>query len=238
MTDWPVRRYESIDSTNEEAKRLARAGTRGPLWITAARQTAGRGRRGREWVSDEGNLFASLLMEAPANAAELCFAAGLAVAETAEAFAPSGKIALKWPNDVLLEGRKLAGILLEQEAGALAIGIGMNLAQHPENTEFPAISLKAASGIAPTPDMVLPRLASAMTAWYEVWRGRGFAPIRTAWLGRAAGLGEVIRARLPQSEVTGVFEYLDQDGALLLREAGGALQRITAADVFFPSMMK
>ncbi len=233
MTDWPVHRYGSIDSTNEEAKRLARAGTQGPLWIVAAEQTAGRGRRGREWVSQEGNLFATLLIDAPANAHQLCFVAGLAVAETIEALAPASKPTLKWPNDVLLQGRKTAGILLEQQGDALAIGIGINLAQHPEKTEFPAISLKAAAGTAPTPDAVLPRLASGWCAWYEVWRAQGFAPIREAWLARAAGLGETIRARLLDGEVVGVFEDLDPDGALLLREAGGSLRRITAADVFF-----
>ena len=240
MTDAavPVRRYDTIDSTNEEAKRLARSSERGPLWIFAKQQTAGRGRRGRVWTSDEGNLFATLLMEAPPNAAELCFVAGLVVAETLETFAPGLKAALKWPNDVLLQGRKAAGILLEMEAGALAIGIGVNLVQHPENTEFPATSLKAVSAAEATPDIVLARLAGLWSTWYEVWRREGLAFIRKAWLARAAGLGEPIRARLSDGEVVGVFEDLDQDGALLLRRPDGVVQRITAADLFFPDALK
>jgi BirA family biotin operon repressor/biotin-[acetyl-CoA-carboxylase] ligase len=238
VTDWPVRHYDSLDSTNEEAKRLARQGEHGPLWIVAREQSAGRGRRGRVWVSDDGNLFATLLLEAPANGPELCFVAGLAVADAVAALAPAEAVALKWPNDLLLAGKKLAGILLEQEGRALAIGIGINLAQHPENTEFPAISVRAALGAAPAPVAAFDRLASAMGTWYEVWRAQGFAPIRDAWLARAAGLGETIRARLGKGEVVGVFEDLDRDGALLLREAGGRTVRVTAADVFFPSATK
>jgi BirA family biotin operon repressor/biotin-[acetyl-CoA-carboxylase] ligase len=233
VTDWPVRRYDSIDSTNEEAKRLARQGERGPLWLVAREQTRGRGRRGRTWISDGGNLFATLLLDAPPNAPELCFVAGLAVADAVAGFAPSARVGLKWPNDVLLEGRKLAGILLEREGRALAIGIGINLAQHPENMEFPASSLSDATGAAPTADATLHRLGTATRTWYEVWRAQGFAPIRDAWLARAAGLGDTIRARLSKTEVTGVFEDLDQDGALLLRGADGRIVRITAADVFF-----
>ncbi|MBN9554147.1 MAG: biotin--[acetyl-CoA-carboxylase] ligase, partial [Alphaproteobacteria bacterium] len=153
MTDWPqgygLRRYEEIDSTNEEARRLIAAGETGPVWLTASRQTAGRGRRGRAWESAGGNLAATLLLRPvgpQAQWAELSFAAAIATADMAAALASGARIALKWPNDVLADSKKLAGILLETGNGpkpALAIGIGVNLAHHPEGTEFPATSLAA-----------------------------------------------------------------------------------------------
>jgi len=236
---WPqglgLHMHESLDSTNEEARRLAVAGERGPLWILAHEQSAGRGRRGRAWVSERGNLFATLLTRAaPPVAAQLAFAAGLAAGETMAALAPNARMTLKWPNDVLLDGRKAAGILLEGLIeDALAIGVGLNLAHHPQVTEFPAISIAALTGSAPDPRDGLLRLAGRMAAWYEIWNGGGFATVRTAWLARAAGLGAPIRARLQGSEMEGVFENLDEDGALLLREASGVLTRITAGDVFF-----
>ena len=236
---WPesVRflRHDSIDSTNEEARRLAASGETGPVWIVAREQTAGRGRRGREWVSQAGNLFATLLMRAPQTlSAQLAFAAGLAAGETVAHFAPAVPVNLKWPNDVLLDGRKAAGILLEGIGSeALAIGFGINLAHHPDATEFPATSIASVSGAAPQVEEVLALLAGAMTAWYEVLRGQGFAPLREAWLARAAMLGEDIRVRLHEGEITGMFEGIDEGGALLLRLADGTSARITAGDVFF-----
>ena len=236
---WPdglgLRRYESLDSTNQEALRLARVGARGPLWIVAREQSAGHGRRGREWVSAPGNLFATLLSEAPPSiAAQLGFVAGLAAGETVAALAPDAEVTLKWPNDVLLDGKKAAGTLLESTGeDVLAIGVGINLAHHPEGTEFPANSVAAVTGRAPDPDDALLRLATRMAAWYEVWREDGFATVRAAWLSRAAGLGGPIRARLEGSEMRGNFEGLDQDGALLLRDVAGVVTRIAAGDVFF-----
>jgi len=227
--------HESLDSTNDEARRLAAAGERGPLWIAAREQTAGRGRRGRVWVSERGNLFATLLTRAAQPVAvQLAFAAGLAAGETMAALAPHARMTLKWPNDILLDGKKAGGILLEGLTGdALAIGVGLNLAHHPEGTEFPATSVVALTGSAPAPDDALLRLARRMAAWYEVWRGDGFARVRAAWLTHAAGLGRPILARLQGSEMDGVFEDLDEDGALLLRQTSGALARITAGEVFF-----
>jgi BirA family biotin operon repressor/biotin-[acetyl-CoA-carboxylase] ligase len=229
--------HETLDSTNEEARRLAARGERGPLWIVAREQNAGRGRRGRVWVSQRGNLFATLLTRAaPSQAAQLAFAAGLAVGETVAVFVPNAQTTLKWPNDVLLEGKKAAGILLEAVGGhALAIGIGINLAHCPADTEFPATSIAALTGTEPEFDETLVRLAGAMAAWYEIWRGQGFAPVRAAWLARAAGLGSPIRARLEGNEMQGVFETIDDDGALLLRQASGMLTRIAAVEVFFRS---
>lgn len=238
-----IRKHDSLDSTNEEARRLAEAGEAGPLWIFAREQSAGRGRRGREWVSARGNLFATLLLR-PQRPAEVCaqlsFVAALAAGDTVANFAPSARIALKWPNDVLLDGDKVAGILLESAGSAggraaewLAVGIGINLANYPNGTDMPATSLAAVTGRAPDAEDALARLAGRWDAWYEAWMKNGFQPIRDAWLARATGLGEQVRARLAGREVQGVFEGLAEDGALILREANGKQTRIGAGEVFF-----
>jgi len=239
IAGWPkglaLIRHDTLDSTNEEARRLAEQGVLGPLWIVARSQTSGRGRRGNIWISEPGNLFATLLVQEPGKtAAELGFAASLAAGETVGAYVGQERVRLKWPNDVLLDGRKVGGILLETLKGnSLAIGIGINLAHHPLKAEFPATSLVAVLGRAPDAEEVLAKLAGRLDAWYEIWRSQGFAVLREAWLERAAGLGGEIRARLPGNEICGVFENLDQDGALLLRKPDRELTRITAGEVFF-----
>jgi BirA family biotin operon repressor/biotin-[acetyl-CoA-carboxylase] ligase len=231
-----------IDSTNEEARRRAAAGEERSLWIAAARQSAGRGRRGREWQSSPGNLFATLLLrpEKPAGeCAQLSFVAALAVSDMLARIAPRADLALKWPNDVLASERKIAGILLESESSAdgmatwLAVGIGVNLAVFPEDTEFPAISLAALGTAAPAPKDALLHLAARFAKWYEVWRASGFAPVREAWLARASGLGARIRVRLENEETTGVFQGIDNSGALLLGLPGGGVRAIAAGEVFF-----
>jgi BirA family biotin operon repressor/biotin-[acetyl-CoA-carboxylase] ligase len=237
-----LRHFTEIDSTNEEAKRLATAGVKGPLWLVADCQTKGRGRRGRDWQSPLGNVSATLLLNPSARVAkcaQLSFVAAISVFELIVRCAPQSSVKLKWPNDVLVEERKIAGILLEtagKDATApdwLAIGFGINLASHPVNTEFPATSL-AALGIAPPrPLDAMASLATSWSEWYDVWMRRGFPPIRDAWLARAAGLGSRIRARLPTGEISGVFEGIDYDGALLLRERPDRLRVIAAAEVFF-----
>lgn len=243
---WPkgyaLKTFDVIDSTNEEAKRLAAGGEPGPIWISAARQTAGRGRRGRAWDSPTGNLAATLMLRPgkPAGeCAQLSFAAAIAACDMLQTFAPGTQMRVKWPNDVLANGRKISGILLESasqggEAPAfLAIGIGANLAMHPEGTEFPATSLKALGAVPPLPEDALLHLAANFARWYEVWRGEGFAALRDAWLARAMGLGTRIRARLATEETTGVFEGIDETGALILRETAGSVRRIAAGEVFF-----
>jgi BirA family biotin operon repressor/biotin-[acetyl-CoA-carboxylase] ligase len=239
LTGWPpgvgLVRLDEIDSTNAQARRLAQAGETGPLWILAGRQTAGKGRRGRSWDMEAGNLAATLLLRPeapPAQAAQLSFAAALAVADLAAAFAPHAAITVKWPNDVLADGRKLAGILLEAERDCLAIGIGVNLAGHPEATEFPATSLAALGLTPPRPDAALMVLAARFAHWQARWRTEGFECLRGAWLARAEGLGRPIRARLPHEERQGSFEGIDASGALLLREPGGVCA-IAAGEVFF-----
>lgn len=245
MTLWPVgyglKEFDEIDSTNEEACRMAAAGEHGPLWISAERQTAGRGRRGRAWESPTGNLSATLLLspgKPPSECAQLSFVSAIAASDMVAHFAPTADIRVKWPNDVLAGGKKLAGILLESASqGAdpvfLAIGIGANLRTHPSDTEFPATSLAAIGVAAPAPRDTLLELAASFAKWYEVWRTDGFAPIRDAWLSRAAGLGTRIRARLANEEIWGVFEGIDMTGALLLRESQDRVRVIAAGEVFF-----
>ena len=234
---WPdgvrLRHYDILDSSNEEAVRLARAGERGPIWIVAAQQTAGRGRRGRVWVSQPGNLFATLLLEtAAANSAEVSFVAGISAVDAIRRFVPADRVTIKWPNDILIGGEKCAGILVERISDRLAaVGIGIDLANCPPGVG--AVSLFAASGFAPSPDDVIAFLAVEMNMWLDQWRKGGFGPVRDAWLARAAGMGELIRAATPRGNIEGVFEDLDRDGALLLRDAGGTMHRITAADVFY-----
>ena len=243
---WPkgygLKTFDVIDSTNEEAKRLAASGEAGPIWISAARQTAGRGRRGRVWDSPTGNLAATLMLRPgrPAGeCAQLSFVAAIAASAMLADFANAGDVRVKWPNDVLAGGKKIAGILLESASHGgeaptwLAIGIGANLAVHPEGTEFPATSLKALGATVPTPDDALLHLAAHFAKWYEVWHGQGFAAIRDAWLARAAGLGTRIRARLATQETQGVFEGIDDTGALMLRESAGHVRHIAAGEVFF-----
>jgi BirA family transcriptional regulator, biotin operon repressor / biotin---[acetyl-CoA-carboxylase] ligase len=233
-------RFDRIGSTNDEAKQRAASGAPEGTLVWALEQTAGRGRRGRPWVSPPGNLYLSLVLRPqarPAEAAQLGFAAALAVAEACARFLPAGtEILCKWPNDVLIGGAKVAGILLEScadpERGLawLVLGIGVNLAAHPDATEFPATSL-AASGATVTPAALLPILAERLYAWYEIWRGQGFAPVRAAWLARAFGLGGPIRVRLARAELGGRFAGLDEQGLLLLDGAEGR-KMIAAAEIF------
>jgi BirA family biotin operon repressor/biotin-[acetyl-CoA-carboxylase] ligase len=163
----------------------------------------------------------------------------LAVSDMLARFAPQAGLALKWPNDVLAEGRKIAGILLESESGAdgtaawLAVGIGVNLTAFPEDTEFPAISLAAVGSAPPAPKDALLHLAATFAKWYEVWRTEGFAPVREAWLARASGVGSRIHVRLASEEMTGLFQGIDDNGALLLGLPGGGTRAIAAGEVFF-----
>ncbi|MFZ9131933.1 MAG: biotin--[acetyl-CoA-carboxylase] ligase [Gemmobacter sp.] len=244
---WPagvgLHRCGVIDSTNAEAARIASAGAPGPVWIIAEAQSAGRGRRGRGWQSPPGNFAATLLMRPegpPAAAALMGFVAATAL-RAALAGAGVAGLALKWPNDVLLGGRKLSGILLESAgSGAavhhLAIGIGVNLvaAPPPEALEpgaTPATSLLEATGIVLKPEALLARLAPEIAARTEALGRAGFAPIRAEWLAHAAGIGAPIRARTARTTHEGRFETIDATGALILATESGPLA-LSAAEVF------
>lgn len=236
---------DEADSTNAEAMRRAAPRT-APQWILARRQTAGRGRRGREWQAAAGNFAATLLLPQPgpaAMAAQYSFVAALALADAlALAAGPSVQLSLKWPNDVLLNGGKVAGILLESTGrgpglAALAIGIGVNLAAAPEPASLEpdaarAVNLAGETGIAIAPEAFLDLLAPAFEARAARFRAEGFAPVRDAWLARAARLGETITARIGHASRAGRFDGIDGAGALLLTTAAGR-ESIPAADVYF-----
>jgi BirA family biotin operon repressor/biotin-[acetyl-CoA-carboxylase] ligase len=239
----PVLWHGTIGSTNAEALALASNGERGPIFVAAERQSAGRGRRGREWISEPGNLYATLLISDPAPPAispQLCFVAALAlhdaVLDDCAGLAPA-RLQLKWPNDLLLDGKKLAGILIEGTAikgGSLAaaIGFGVNCRHHPAETQFPATDLTE-SGFASTPQTLLPRLGARWEQRAMEWnRGTGFAAIREAWLLRASGVGGAIEVRLPEQNLGGIFESINEQGALILRREGGGREIISAGDVF------
>jgi BirA family biotin operon repressor/biotin-[acetyl-CoA-carboxylase] ligase len=238
----PIFAFDEIDSTNAEARRRAEAGETGPLWITALRQTAGRGRRGRNWDTGEGrNLAATYLFvtdRKPAEAAQISFVAALAAAELAAAFVPASLVSLKWPNDLLIGGGKAAGILVESGVVSdglwVAVGMGVNLAQAPDIPERPTTTFAAHMSVAPpAPLAALDVLAAALQRWRGLWEGSGFPAIAAAWSEHAHGLGETCVARLPGETITGVAEGLDVDGALRLRTPDGQVRRITAGDVFF-----
>lgn len=236
---------EQTDSTNAEAMRLG-ASLAGPAWIMTHRQDAGRGRRGRGWSMPAGNFAATLALRpqgAPAEVSLYSFVAALALHEAlATACGPAARLAIKWPNDVLLNGGKVAGILLEsagqgREVALLAVGIGVNLAAAPdpdalESGAVPPVSVLGETGHAVAPDEFLGLLAPAFARWQQQLVTFGFGPIRTAWTARAARLGQTITARTGSATRTGRFEGIDETGALVLTTAAGR-EVIPAADVFF-----
>lgn len=232
-------------STNAEALKLAPSLT-GPAWIMAHEQTLGRGRRGRGWSMPKGNFAGTLLhfpMGGMAAAAQLSFVAALALYDAlGQVCGPAARLAIKWPNDVLLNGGKVAGILLEsagdgRSRAAVAVGIGVNLAGIPETGTLETGATRPVSVLAETAHLVpaeefLDHLAPAFAAWLHQFETYGFAPIRNAWLARAARIGEPIIARMGNYEQQGIFEGVDDSGALILSGPAGR-QILPAADVFF-----
>ena len=236
---------ETTDSTNAHAARIA-AETAVPTWILAAEQSGGRGRRGRPWSSPRGNFYATLLIR-PTESADMValrsFAAALALRDACRAVTGTDAgLSLKWPNDVLLNGGKLAGILLESSGAGgrvahLAIGIGVNLiaAPSPEHVEPGAVtpvSLLGETGVRATPEAFLTALATTFDHWERMFVTQGFAPLREAWLASATRLGEVITARTGRESHVGRFETIDDQGALILQTSGARLA-IPAAEIFF-----
>ncbi|KQQ11741.1 biotin--[acetyl-CoA-carboxylase] ligase [Methylobacterium sp. Leaf123] len=256
--------HDRLDSTNSEAMRLAHGGETGPLWVATHRQEAGRGRRGNAWTSPEGNLAASLLMPvagvAPDMVATLGFVAGVALvdalrdacrpaqsphAEPEGAPLPHGlapasaTIHLKWPNDVLAEGKKLAGILLEAETlpggrRAVVVGFGVNVAAAPDGLPYPAAALSAFS--AADAPMLLEFLSERFVEAVRIWnKGRGFSNIRRRWLERAAGVGAPVSVRMAEATLTGIFETIDEGGRLVILAPDGTRRTVTAGEVHFGS---
>jgi len=229
----------SIDSTNDEAMRRARAGDPGGLWIAGWEQTKGRGRQGKVWYSPHGNLAASLLLidPAPTNLApQLGFVAGVALAEAARDLLPVGKPAqLKWPNDLVVGGAKLSGLLLEASQlpnGHLAcvIGIGLNIEASPDGLPYAATSLRALGGDA-SAELALERIAAHMSVWLSLWqRGDDFASVRKAWTAHAAALGQRVSVFAGRVQTTGIFLGIDATGQMILETDVGR-ETIAAGDL-------
>lgn len=231
-------RLDSVGSTNDELRRLALSGAAADfLVVSATEQSAGRGRRGRVWVSPPGNLHCSFLLkiQSLASAAQLGFVAAIALVDALSALVPGADFKAKWPNDVLMNGRKVAGMLLEPVAEDwLILGIGIDVAAAPpaDAVLYPVASLCDA-GFIGSADEVLAALCGELAPQVERWRSDGFGPIRDAWVARARGIGDQVVVRLEGETLTGRFAGLDEQGALLLG-AGSNMQRIMAGDVFFP----
>lgn len=243
LTGWRHLALDTVGSTNTEALDLANDGDAGRVWITANAQQAGKARRGRSWISEPGNLYASLLLIDPAppqSLATLPLVVSLALHKAVAALQPqlAARLRIKWPNDLLLDGKKLSGILLEAQPDqhgrlAVIIGCGVNCHHFPGNPLYPATSL-AHEGCETEPMALFRELARTMAQELRIWsQGHGFAIIRREWLDRCQGLGEAVIARFPDRELQGTFVDIDTEGLLLLRDEEGYTHQVSAADIFF-----
>lgn len=224
MAEAGLTHLAEVGSTNDWL--LARAETLvDGHWVRADRQTAGRGRRGRQWHDGSGNLMASVLVLSTGEVQQFSFVAAVALRE-AIAEVSGVKTVLKWPNDLLLDGSKVSGILLERAGAALVVGIGVNIALVPSAVDRPALAVGG------TVAALFDALRASFAAWRQRWEAEGFAPVRAAWLEGATGLGGRIEARLGAETLTGRFNGLDADGALLLGLADGTVRAIHAGEVF------
>jgi len=232
--------HEELSSTSDEAKRRAREGASSGLWILAERQTKGRGRMGRAWVSGEGNLYASFLLY-PAipvsRFSEFSFVAALALAKTAKRLAPMARVECKWPNDVLMEGKKVSGILVEAENSKdpakpwAVIGIGINVETAPANVDFPAAALAEFAEEKINKYNVFDEFSKVIAEMLALWGRDGFTPIRTQWLNLAWRRGKEVEVETGDAVVKGVFEGLTPAGAMLLRQSGGQCREIMSGTV-------
>ena len=246
LSDWRHLDLPTAGSTNAEAMALAAAGDPGNLWVTAGEQTAGRGRRGRDWSSPPGNLYASVLLIDPAPVTRLGALPLVAAVAVREAIAACGlpadtRLAIKWPNDILLNGGKCCGMLLESTTlrdGRLAvvIGCGINIVSYPDPGMYRATALNR-EGISATPAMLFANLARAFDTAFALWGGgRGVPAVRDQWLLHAQGIGETITVNLANARIEGLFEGIDADGVLLLRTGEGTVRPISAGDLFFDNV--
>ena len=233
----------TVESTNDVACELAADGADDGTVIWADMQTKGRGRRGRNWVSPKGNLYCSTILrpnKPPQEAAQISLLAAIALGDALCALLPDTvAVQHKWPNDVLVDGGKIAGILLESAGGGmgrtvdwLVLGCGVNVVSHPEDTLYPATHMTAHDPSV-TAAAVLTGFVTRLLIWRDEWNLKGMAPLRQAWLDRAKGLGDEIIVRSATTETTGRFLDLDDDGALMLERPDGTVIRIAAGDVFF-----
>ncbi|WP_425404799.1 biotin--[acetyl-CoA-carboxylase] ligase [Hwanghaeella sp.] len=238
---YQLHHLESVSSTMDEAREIVTHNPELAQVIWSDTQSGGRGRRGREWISPTGNLYLTVAIRNAmpvARAAECSFVAAVALHAAIADLRPNlaERLRLKWPNDLLVDSAKLAGLLLELEAGGewILIGCGVNVASSPEGMPYKTTDLLSEEAYIP-PGQLLQAFVSELKTWEEIWRRDGFSPIRSAWLNHAMGLGGEVTAKLGDRSVTGIFLDLDPDGALRLRLPGGDLMSIAAGDVIFPN---
>jgi len=241
LAGYRVSSFETLGSTNAEALEAAANGDPGRHWFATKEQTAGRGRRGRVWFTQKGNLAASLLLvfdQQGGNHSSLGFVAGVALVEALALLAPGAPVALKWPNDALVAGRKLSGILLDMKPlpggrEAIAVGIGVNVVAAPGDMPFPATSL-AGAGFVLNAEEVFEALTDTFAETFTIWsNGHGLGDVLALWKRYAAGIGGPISVTTPKGTLSGTFEALDAKGRLLVRTDGGALKTVSAGDVYF-----
>lgn len=236
--------FETLDSTSLEVKRRAKDMRTGARWLIALSQTAGYGRRGRAWAQQSGDFAGTLAFKPDAPAAslgQLSFIAALSAGSALDEFVSPHLISFKWPNDILLNGAKVAGLLLErideEQTPILSIGIGINIVSAPEETPYPTARLIDHASSPPEPARLVASIDAHFWRYYDEWRRAGFEPARRRWLERARGVGENIRVRLPNEELAGVFEGLDETGGLILRSEAGK-RIIAAGEVYFEPRAK
>lgn len=243
IDDYHLLTYDELDSTNEEARRLAEGGGAHGAFIWTHRQTAGRGRYDRAWISQDGNLFVSVLLSPECDLeqlSQLSFVAAAAAHASVSPLLADSELSLKWPNDLLLEGNKLAGLLLQsfetetEEGGRrrwVVVGLGMNIERAPADMELPATCLKQAGVELISAKIVLSRFIHHFIEWYELWQEDGFEPVRKYWTNHSAHKDEALQVLVGEEFLHGQFAGLDEVGNLLLRPEGGEVMTIAAGEV-------
>jgi BirA family biotin operon repressor/biotin-[acetyl-CoA-carboxylase] ligase len=241
-----IERFENIPSTSDLAKKRAEDGA--PSWtaIVASSQSAGRGQHQRHWVSPPGNLYCSVILRpetSPAESAELSFVSALAASDVLSELLPESDVRLKWPNDVLISGKKIAGLLLEAGPAEpnglvpwIVIGLGLNISSYPEDIEYPVTSIHAErKGSYPSPATLLSEYLDALSLRLAEWREAGFSAIRTAWLIRAYGLGDTATVHHADGDIRGIFIDIDENGGFILEMEEGKRRTITGGAIYFDS---
>ncbi|WP_299441125.1 biotin--[acetyl-CoA-carboxylase] ligase, partial [uncultured Rhodospira sp.] len=248
---WRLVHRPVVDSTQAVARTLLEAGEGSPVWpdgalvVHADEQTGGRGRHGRPWTSPPGNLYVTVALpcpEGPRVGVQIGFLGGVALAEALGQLGFEDRARLKWPNDLLLDQAKVAGLLPESARDSddrtwVLLGMGVNVATAPppDAVLYPTTTLNAHGLGVLAPEDLLPPLLTRLAEGVRRWRAEGFAPVRAAWRRHGHGVGDPVRVRLGAETVTGVFAGLAADGALMIRDPGGAMRTILAGDVFFPA---
>ncbi|WP_066965318.1 biotin--[acetyl-CoA-carboxylase] ligase [Rhizorhabdus dicambivorans] len=230
-----IHHIPSTGSTNEDMLALARDGAPEGSWLRAGTQSGGRGRQGRQWVSPPGNLYASTLvrrMSGDPPAPSLAMVAAVALDALLQGWLSTDRLVIKWPNDLLADGAKISGILLEGTGDAVVVGIGVNLAHHPDLPDRPATSLAVLGLSAPDPADFAQDLAASFAAWLARWRNEGLGVVLARWQARAHPPGSALRVNAPEGVLEGLYEGLESDGALRLKSADGRVHVVHAGDVF------